>query len=160
MIAVKIICVGKLKEKFYSQAVDELTKRLSRYCKLEIAEITGEKAPEQLSDTQSEQLKAREGKRILERLTDGEYLIATAIDGQSLSSEQLARRIDALMTEGKSRLAFAIGGSLGLSDEVLKRADFKLSFSKLTFTHQLFRIMLLEQLYRAFKINLNEPYHK
>ena len=90
MIAVKIICVGKLKEKFYSQAVDELTKRLSRYCKLEIAEITDEKAPEQLSDTQREQLKAREGKRILERLTDGEYLIATAIDGQSLSSEQLA----------------------------------------------------------------------
>ena len=157
---VRIICVGKLREKFYTDAVSEFKKRLSRFVNLEIVELPDEKAGEQLSEAQRIRVKAEEGRRILEHLSPGEVLVATVIKGERLSSEKLADRLSGYMLEGKSRIAFAIGGSLGLSDEVQKRADMKLSFSDMTFTHQLFRVMLLEQIYRAFKIINGEPYHK
>lgn len=156
----RIICIGKLKEKFYQDAVNEFKKRLSRFCELEIVELADEKAPEKLSDAELEQVKLAEGRRILARLTDGDTVIALDIAGIQLSSTQLAEKLSAYMLEGKSRIALIIGGSNGLSSEVLSRADLRLSFSKMTFSHQIFRVMLLEQLYRAFKINAGEPYHK
>ncbi|MBQ2661957.1 MAG: 23S rRNA (pseudouridine(1915)-N(3))-methyltransferase RlmH [Clostridia bacterium] len=157
---VKIICVGKLKERFYEDAVKEFMKRLSRYGTFEIVEVADEKAGEQLSPMQKIQVKRTEGEKILSHIQSGEYLIATAIDGKMLSSEELSCKMGDIMLSGKSRICIVIGGSLGLSDEVLSRADFKLSFGKATFSHQIFRIMLLEQLYRCFRIMNNEPYHK
>lgn len=159
-MTIRVICIGKLKESFYAAASDEFRKRLSRYCELEIVELADEKAAERLSEAQCEQVKQKEGKRILEKVRDGEFLIATAIDGERISSEKFARLIESKMNAGQSRIAVAIGGSLGLSSEVLERASYKLSFSSMTFNHMLFRIMLLEQLYRAFRIINNEPYHK
>lgn len=156
----RIICVGKLKEKFYTDAVNEFKKRLSRFAELEIVELADEKAPEKLSAAELEQIKLAEGRRILSRLGEGETAIALDVAGSQLSSPELAQYVSGLMLEGKSRLAFIIGGSNGLSKEVLSRADFRLSFSKMTFSHQIFRVMLLEQLYRAFKILSGEPYHK
>ncbi len=156
----RIICVGKLKEKFYTDAVNEFKKRLSRFAEVEIAELADEKAPEKLSDAELEQVKLAEGRHILAKLSEGETAVALDIGGVQLSSPQLAEKLRGFMLEGKSRFAFIIGGSNGLSGEVLSRADFRLSFSALTFSHQVFRIMLLEQLYRAFKIMNNEPYHK
>lgn len=156
----RLICVGRLKEKFYTDAVNEFKKRLSRFAEVEIVELADEKAPEKLSDAELEQIKLAEGRRILAKLADGETVVALDIRGVQLSSTELAEKLKNLMLEGKSRIAFIIGGSNGLSGEVLSRADFKLSFSKLTFSHQIFRIMLVEQLYRAFKIINNEPYHK
>lgn len=156
----RVICVGRLKEKFYTDAVNEFKKRLSRFAEVEIVELADEKAPEKLSDAELEQIKLAEGRRILAKLADGETVVALDIKGVQLSSTELAEKLKNLMLEGKSRIAFIIGGSNGLSSEVLSRADFKLSFSKMTFSHQIFRIMLMEQLYRAFKIINNEPYHK
>lgn len=156
----RIICVGRLKEKFYTDAVNEFKKRLSRFAEVEIVELADERAPEKLSDAELEQLKLAEGRRILAKLADGETAVALDIKGVQLSSIELADKLKSLMLEGKSRIAFIIGGSNGLSSEVLSRADFKISFSKMTFSHQIFRIMLVEQLYRAFKIINNEPYHK
>lgn len=156
----RVICVGRLKEKFYTDAVNEFKKRLSRFAEVEIVELADEKAPEKLSDAELEQIKLAEGRRILAKLADGETVVALDIKGVQLSSTELAEKLKNLMLEGKSRIAFIIGGSNGLSAEVLARADFKLSFSKMTFSHQIFRIMLMEQLYRAFKIINNEPYHK
>lgn len=156
----RVICVGRLKEKFYTDAVNEFKKRLSRFAEVEIVELADEKAPEKLSDAELEQIKLAEGRRILAKLADGETVVALEIRGVQLSSTELADKLKNLMLEGKSRIAFIIGGSNGLSSEVLARADFKLSFSKMTFSHQIFRIMLMEQLYRAFKIINNEPYHK
>lgn len=156
----RVICVGRLKEKFYTDAVNEFKKRLSRFAEVEIVELADEKAPEKLSDAELEQIKLAEGRRILAKLADGETVVALDIKGVQLSSTELADKLKNLMLEGKSRIAFIIGGSNGLSSEVLARTDFKLSFSKMTFSHQIFRIMLMEQLYRAFKIINNEPYHK
>ena len=156
----RVICVGRLKEKFYTDAVNEFKKRLSRFAEVEIVELADEKAPEKLSDAELEQIKLAEGRRILAKLADGETVVALEIRGVQLSSTELAEKLKNLMLEGKSRIAFIIGGSNGLSSEVLSRADLKLSFSKMTFSHQIFRIMLMEQLYRAFKIINNEPYHK
>lgn len=156
----RVICVGRLKEKFYTDAVNEFKKRLSRFAEVEIVELADEKAPEKLSDAELEQIKLAEGRRILAKLADGETVVALDIRGVQFSSTELADKLKNLMLEGKSRIAFIIGGSNGLSSEVLARADFKLSFSKMTFSHQIFRIMLMEQLYRAFKIINNEPYHK
>lgn len=156
----RVICVGRLKEKFYTDAVNEFKKRLSRFAEVEIVELADEKAPEKLSDAELEQIKLAEWRRILAKLADGETVVALDIKGVQLSSTELADKLKNLMLEGKSRIAFIIGGSNGLSSEVLARADFKLSFSKMTFSHQIFRIMLMEQLYRAFKIINNEPYHK
>jgi 23S rRNA (pseudouridine1915-N3)-methyltransferase len=157
---IDIICVGKLKEKYLIAAVAEYTKRLSKYCKMEIKEVSDEKAPEKLSDKQEIDLKNKEGEGILKYIKEGAYVIALAIEGKMQSSEELAQNIADLGVKGKSHIVFIIGGSLGLSEEVLKRADEKMSFSKMTFPHQLVRVILLEQVYRCFRINNNEPYHK
>lgn len=155
-----IISIGKLKEKYLKQGIDEYLKRLGPYAKVEIIELADEKAPENLSEAEMEQVKKAEGDKILAKVSPDTHVIALAIDGKQQSSEELAKTIDQLATYGKSKIAFVIGGSLGLSDEVLRRADAKLSFSRMTFPHQLMRLILLEQIYRAFKINRGEPYHK
>ena len=157
---INIVCVGKIKEKYLKLGIDEFKKRLSKYCKLEIIELDDEKAPENLSDKEMLMIKEKEGKKILSKIKDNSYLIALAIDGKNLSSEELAETINKLGVRGVSNITFVIGGSLGLSDEVLSRADYKLSFSKMTFPHQLMRLILLEQVYRAYRINNGEPYHK
>ena len=157
---ISIIVVGKLKEKYLKTGIDEYLKRMSSYAKVEIVEIPDEKAPEELSAAEMEQVKQKEGEKLLAKLSQDSYVIALAIDGRMKSSEELADSLDKLATYGKSKIAFVIGGSLGLSDEVLKRANEKLSFSKMTFPHQLMRLILLEQVYRAYRINRGEPYHK
>ena len=157
---INIVCVGKIKEKYLKLGIDEFKKRLSKYCKLAIIELEDEKAPENLSDKEMLIIKEKEGKKILSKIKDNSYVIALAIDGKNLSSEELAETINKLGVRGISNITFVIGGSLGLSDEVLSRADYKLSFSKMTFPHQLMRLILLEQVYRAYRINNGEPYHK
>lgn len=157
---INIVCVGKIKEKYLKLGIDEFKKRLSKYCKLEIIELEDETAPENLSDKEMLIIKEKEGKKILSKIKDNSYVIALAIDGKNLSSEELAQTINKLGVRGVSNITFVIGGSLGLSDEVLSRADYKLSFSKMTFPHQLMRLILLEQVYRAYRINNGEPYHK
>ncbi|WP_349408981.1 23S rRNA (pseudouridine(1915)-N(3))-methyltransferase RlmH [Pseudalkalibacillus sp. SCS-8] len=157
---IQIISVGKLKEKYLKQGIAEYVKRLGPYAKVEIIEVPDEKAPEQLSETEMEQVKTAEGNRILSKIGQDVHVIALAIQGKQQTSEQLAKNLDQLATYGKSKVAFVIGGSLGLSDEVLSRSNEQLSFSKMTFPHQLMRLVLVEQIYRAFKINRGEPYHK
>ena len=151
MIKISVVSVGKIKEKYIKLGIDEFSKRLSSYCKLEIIEVNDEKAPENLSDKEMS---------ILSKIRDGAYVIALAIDGKSLSSEELADHISRLSLVGTSHIYLVIGGSLGLADIVLDRADMKLSFSKMTFPHQLMRLILLEQIYRVFRINSGQPYHK
>lgn len=157
---ITICCVGKIKEKFYSQAIEEYSKRLSKYCRLEIKEAADEKTPDSASDTVNRMIKEKEGDRLLSFIKDDSYVIALAIDGKMLDSVELSEKIDNLMLSGKSDIVFVIGGSLGLDKRVLDRADYKLSFSKMTFPHQLMRVILLEQIYRSFRIMKNEPYHK
>ena len=157
---ISILCVGKVKEKFYRVAIDEFTKRLSRYCKLEIIEVSDEKTEEQSSETEIRLVKEKEGERLLKNLKEDAYVIALCIDGKQLDSEELSEKMEKLGIQGVSHICFIIGGSLGLSDAVVKRADFKLSFSKMTFPHQLMRVILLEQIYRGYRIMNHEPYHK
>lgn len=157
---ISIISVGKLKEKYLKQGIAEYVKRLSAYTKIKIIEVPDEKAPESLSEREMTLVKQKEGKRILTKIKPDDYVIALAIEGKMKTSEQLAADLDKLATYGKSNICFVIGGSLGLSEEVLQRANEQLSFSPLTFPHQLMRLILLEQLYRAFKINRGELYHK
>lgn len=157
---IRVLCIGKLKEGFYRDAVKEFAKRLSRYTALEIVELPDEKAGENLSDALKRQVSDREGRRILACLSPSEYLIAADIGGSRFSSETFAKQLDRIMSGGGSCIAIAVGGSLGLSSEVINRANLCVSFSDMTFTHQLFRVMLLEQVYRAFKIINGEPYHK
>lgn len=157
---IKILCVGKVKEKFYRDAIGEYQRRLSRYCKLEIVEVTDEKTPDGASETVENQIKEKEGNRILSKIREEDYVIALAIDGKMQDSVELSKNIQQLGVRGKSSIVFVIGGSLGLSEEVLKRANEKLSFSKMTFTHQLMRVILLEQVYRSYRIMNGEPYHK
>ena len=157
---ITVICVGKIKEKFYTQAVDEYSKRLSRYCKLDVVELPDEKTPDNASNIVNEQIKRKEGERLLSSIKDDAYVCALAIEGKMLDSVELSKKIDSLGINGVSNITFIIGGSLGLSDQVLKRADYKLSFSRMTFPHQLMRVILLEQVYRAYRIMKNEPYHK
>ncbi len=157
---ISILTIGKLKEKYLLQGINEYLKRLTAYAKVEVIEMPDEKAPENLSDIEMEQVKQKEGERILSKIADDTHVIALAIDGKMKSSEQLAEDLDKLATYGKSKIAFVIGGSLGLSNEVMKRANDTLSFSKMTFPHQLMRLILLEQIYRAYRINRGEPYHK
>lgn len=157
---ITVISVGKIKEKFYSQAVDEYIKRLSRYCKPEIVELQDEKTPDEASEHEEEMIKAKEGERILKAIKDDAYVVALAIEGKKMTSPGLADFIDKLGVGGTSHIQFIIGGSLGLAPEVLRRADFKLSFSDMTFPHQLMRVILLEQVYRAYRIINGEPYHK
>ncbi len=157
---ITIIGVGKIKEKYFTLAIDEYSKRLSRYCKLEIIEVSDEKTPDQASEAEENQIKRIEGERILKHIKNDGYVITLAIEGKMLSSTDLADKMEQLGVGGASHLIFIIGGSLGLGSEVLSRADYKLSFSKMTFPHQLMRVVLLEQIYRAYRINTNQPYHK
>lgn len=157
---ITIVSVGKLKEKYLIDGISEYLKRLTSYAKMEIIEVSDEKAPENLSQAEGKQVKKREGERILSKISVDSHVIVLAIEGKQRSSEDLATMIDNLGTYGKSKVAFIIGGSLGLSEDVLKRADEKLSFSKMTFPHQLMKLILVEQIYRAFRIIKGEPYHK
>ncbi|MDO4298226.1 MAG: 23S rRNA (pseudouridine(1915)-N(3))-methyltransferase RlmH [Lachnospiraceae bacterium] len=157
---ITIISVGKIKEKYLRDGIAEYTKRLGRYCKLDQAELPDEKTPDGASAAVEIRIKEIEGERILRSIRDTDYVIALAIEGKMLDSPELASYIDSLGVQGKSSLVFVIGGSLGLSDAVLKRADYKLSFSKMTFPHQLMKMILLEQLYRSYRIIHGEPYHK
>ncbi|SCI29851.1 MULTISPECIES: 23S rRNA (pseudouridine(1915)-N(3))-methyltransferase RlmH [unclassified Romboutsia] len=157
---INIVCVGKIKEKYLKLGIDEFKKRLTKYCKLDVIELDDEKAPENLSEKEMLMIKDKEGKKILSKIKSNSYVIVLAIDGKNLSSEELADTMSKLAIRGNSHITFVIGGSLGLSDEVLGRADYKLSFSKMTFPHQLMRLILLEQVYRAYRINNGEPYHK
>ncbi|MCR4956289.1 MAG: 23S rRNA (pseudouridine(1915)-N(3))-methyltransferase RlmH [Lachnospiraceae bacterium] len=157
---ISIVCVGKIKEKFFSLGIEEYSKRLQRYCNLSIIEVADEKTKEKASDKEIELVKEKEGARILDKIKEDAYVIALAIEGKQYDSLQLAQKMAELMTYGNSNIVFVIGGSLGLSEDVLNRANEKLSFSKLTFPHQLMRVVLLEQIYRCFRINEGEPYHK
>lgn len=157
---IKIITVGKLKEKYLKAGIAEYAKRLTSYCKLEIIEVNDEKAPENLSDKEMEQVKDKEGERILAKIPAQSYVFALAIQGREYDSVEFSKQIEGLGIRGHSDLVFVIGGSLGLSDAVLKRADENISFGHLTYPHQLMRLILVEQVYRAFRIMKGEPYHK
>ncbi len=157
---ITLAAVGKIKEKFYADAIAEYSKRLSRYCKLEIIQVADEKTPDNASETVERQIKEKEGERLLASIKEGAYVVALAIEGEMLDSVALSEKINALGVGGTSQIVFVIGGSLGLSDAVLKRADYKLSFSRMTFPHQLMRVILLEQIYRSYRIIYGEPYHK
>ena len=157
---ITLVTVGQLKDKYLKQAIDEYSKRLSRYCKLDIIELPDEKTPDNASEKEEAQIKEKEGRAILSKIKDNSYVVAMDLKGKQLTSEELSSFVERCGVTGNSNIVFVIGGSLGLSDEVIKRADYKLCFSKMTFPHQLFRVMLLEQVYRAFRIMKNEPYHK
>lgn len=157
---ITILTVGKVKEKFYRQAIEEFEKRLSRYCKLEIVEVADEKTPEHASEAEEFQIKEKEGQRLLKYIREDAWVCALAIDGKMLDSIELSEKIGQLGVSGISHIIFVIGGSLGLSDGILNRADYHLSFSKMTFPHQLMRVILLEQIYRSYRIMMKEPYHK
>ncbi|MGM9966141.1 MULTISPECIES: 23S rRNA (pseudouridine(1915)-N(3))-methyltransferase RlmH [unclassified Rummeliibacillus] len=159
-MSITIISVGKLKEKYLKMGIEEYVKRLNGYTKIELIEVPDEKAPEQLSEAEMEIVKKKEGERILSKITPDHYVLALAINGKMRSSEELSKTIEDLLTYGHSKIAFVIGGSLGLHDDVLKRADDKLSFGKMTLPHQLMKLVLVEQIYRSFRIMKGEPYHK
>lgn len=157
---ITLITVGKIKEKYLEDAIAEYSKRLSRYCKLEIIQVADEKTPDRASEVVETQIKDKEGEKVLSHIKDTAYVVALAIEGKMVSSEELAELIDGLGVRGESHIQFVIGGSLGLSKKVLERADYKLSFSRMTFPHQLMRVILLEQIYRSYRIVNGEPYHK
>ena len=157
---IKLVTVGKLKEKYLIQGINEYLKRLNSYAKMEIIEVPDEKAPEKLSDAEMLQVKEKEGQRILGKINDNEYVFVLAINGKQLSSEEFSTEIEQLGISGKSNLTFVIGGSLGLSDSVLRRSNQQISFGRLTYPHQLMRLVLVEQIYRGFRIMKGEPYHK
>ena len=157
---ITILCVGKIKEDFYRKAIAEYVKRLSRYCRLDVIETADEKTPDSASDSLETQIKEKEGQRLLKQIREDAYVIALAINGKEFDSLQMSSAIEQLALKGKSHLVFVIGGSLGLSEAILKRADEAWSFSKLTFPHQLMRVILLEQIYRSYRIIQHEPYHK
>lgn len=157
---IKIVCVGKLKEKYFKDGIAEYVKRMSRFAKVKIVQVPDEKAPEKLSPAEMEQVKEIEGKRILDKIKDKEYVYVTAIKGKERTSEAFAKELLNLTTYGHSDITFVIGGSLGTSDAVNKRADDLISFGKFTMPHQLMRLVLIEQIYRAFMINSGSPYHK
>lgn len=157
---IRILSVGKIKEKYLNAGIAEYAKRLSRYCKLTFCQVADEKTPDRASDALNEQIKDTEGQRLLKHIREQDYVIALATDGNMVDSVELSRKIGQLGVEGRSSIAFVIGGSLGLSDAVLQRADYRLSFSRMTFPHQLMQMILLEQIYRGFRILNNEPYHK
>lgn len=157
---ITIITVGKIKEKYLRDAIAEYTKRLSKYCKLEIVEVADEKTPDHASEAVEEMIRAKEAERILKYIKDDAYVITLEIKGKMLTSEELADKVDTLGVQGISHITFVIGGSIGLGEEVLKRSDYALSFSKMTFPHQLMRVILLEQIYRSYRIIMGQPYHK
>ncbi|QNQ84273.1 23S rRNA (pseudouridine(1915)-N(3))-methyltransferase RlmH [Lactobacillus sp. PV037] len=157
---IKIVCVGKLKEKYFKDGIAEYLKRMDRYAKMQIVQVPDERAPEKLSPAEMEKVKEIEGKRILSKIKDKEYVFVTAIKGKERTSEEFAKEISDLATYGHSDITFVIGGSLGTSKAVNKRADQLISFGKFTMPHQLMRLVLSEQIYRAFMINNGSPYHK
>lgn len=157
---ISIICIGKLKERYLQEAVSEYSKRLKNYCKLKIVELKETKLSLNAGTAETEAVRISEGKEILSRLGENTFVIALEIKGERMDSEKFAKKIERLGNDGKSDISFVIGGSLGLSREVSARADYRLSFSDMTFPHQMMRVILLEQIYRCFKINKNEPYHK
>lgn len=159
-MTIKIIGVGKLKEKYFKDGIAEYKKRLGAFAKVELVEVPDEKAPESLSAAEMAQVKAVEGQRILAKVKPRDWVIALAIEGKQRSSEAFAKELQELETYGHSDITFVIGGSLGLAPEVMKRADNTLSFGLLTMPHQLMRLVLIEQIYRAFMINAGRPYHK
>ncbi|MFD0698528.1 23S rRNA (pseudouridine(1915)-N(3))-methyltransferase RlmH [Paenibacillus sp. GCM10027628] len=157
---IQILTVGKLKERYLVDGIAEYVKRLGPYAKVQILEVPDEKAPENMSPAEEQQVRVKEGERLLAKLAPDTYVVALAIDGEMWTSEQLASSLDKLATYGRSQVAFVIGGSLGLSGELLRRADMRLSFGRMTLPHQLMRLVLVEQIYRAMRINRGEPYHK
>ena len=157
---ITILCVGQIKEKYFRDAIAEYQKRLSRYCKLQIIEVADEKTKENASEAEHDLIRKKEGERLLKHIKDSDYCITLEIDGKMLTSEGFSKEIDRLGLAGKSSLVFVIGGSIGLDTAVIKRSDYALSFSKMTFPHQLMRVILLEQIYRSYRIMRGEPYHK
>ncbi len=157
---ITVIAVGKIKESFYREALLEYQKRLSRYCSLKIREVEDERTPDKISDTEKENILKKEGARIEKFLPEGVYVVTLEIGGKGFTSEAFAQEITNLGLRGQSHIVFVIGGSLGLHNTIKKRADLAISFSKMTFPHQLMRVFLLEQIYRAFRIINGEPYHK
>lgn len=157
---VTILCVGKIKESFYRQAIDEYAKRLSKYCKFEVIEVADEKTPDKASEALENQIREKEADRLLEKIKEDAYVFTLEIKGKRFTSEGFAECIQKAAVSGKSHLVFIIGGSLGLHDKVLKRSNRSISFSDMTFPHQLMRVILLEQIYRAYRIINGEPYHK
>lgn len=157
---ISIISVGKIKEKYMRDAIAEYTKRLGAYCKIQIVEVPDEKTDENASQLMCEMVKNKEGERILKHIKEDTYVVTLEIEGMMLSSEDLANKIERLGISGKSNVVFIIGGSLGLSDSVKKRSDYAVSFSKMTFPHQLMRVVLVEQIYRSYRIITGAPYHK
>ena len=157
---ITVISVGKIKEKYFSDAIKEYSKRLSKYCKLYEETIPDERADDNFSSSEIEQVKIKEGQKILNRIPQNSYIIVLDIKGIQINSEEFAKKIDTLSVNGVSNITFIIGGSNGLWEEVTSKADFLLSFSNMTFPHQLFKVILFEKIYRAFKINANETYHK
>lgn len=155
-----VLCVGKLKEKFMRDAVAEYEKRLTRYVKLDVVEVADEKTPDGASEKEEERIREKEGERLLRQIKEDDHVVALAISGKQYDSLAFARRLDGFALCGRSRVVFVIGGSLGLSEQVLARADEEISFSKMTFPHQLMRVILLEQIYRGYRIIRGEPYHK
>ena len=157
---ITVITVGKIKEKYLKDAIAEYSKRLGKYCKLEIIEVADEKTPDNASELIENQIRSKEAERILKYVKDDAFVITLEINGKQLTSEELAGKIDNLGIQGHSHIIFIIGGSIGLGTEVLKKSNFALSFSKMTFPHQLMRVILLEQIYRSYRIINGEPYHK
>ena len=157
---ITILTVGKIKEKYLKDAIAEYAKRLSRYCKLEIVEVADEKTIENASQVLETQIRDKEAERLMKYIREDAYVITLEIKGKQLTSEELSEKINQLGIQGKSHIIFVIGGSIGLGDEILNRSDYALSFSKMTFPHQLMRVILLEQIYRSYRIINGEPYHK
>lgn len=157
---ITILCVGKIKESFYREAIGEYAKRLSRYCRLEIVEVADERTPDKASEALTQQILEKEAERLLARLEEGAYVCTLEIRGRRYTSEAFAQVIGGAGLAGQSHIVFVIGGSLGLHEKVRKRADLAVSFSDMTFPHQLMRVILCEQIYRAYRINCGEPYHK
>ena len=160
MISINIVCVGKIKEQYFTDAIQEYSKRLKRYCKLEIAEVADEKTLEGASPREAELIRQKEGERMKKYIKEGAYLISLAIEGKQYSSEAFSEKLQRLGVSGESHIIFMIGGSIGLSEDILRSSNELLSFSKMTFPHQLMRVILLEQIYRAYRIMHGEPYHK
>ncbi|NLL93295.1 MAG: 23S rRNA (pseudouridine(1915)-N(3))-methyltransferase RlmH [Clostridiales bacterium] len=157
---IDLICVGKIKEKFYTMAIDEYSKRLSRYIKLNIIEVQDEMTPDNASDAMEDIIKKKEAEKILKNIKQDSYVITLEISGEMVDSVKLSKKIENIGVTGNGNITFVIGGSLGLHSSVSDRSDYKLSFSKMTFPHQLMRVVLLEQIYRSYRIINNEPYHK
>ena len=157
---ITIVTVGKIKEKYLRDAIAEYTKRLSKYCKLEIVEVADEKTSDNASAAIEDGIRQKEGERILKNIADDAFVITLEIEGKLLDSVEFSKKMEQLAVQGKSHICFVIGGSIGLGQEVLKRSNYALSFSKMTFPHQLMRVILLEQIYRAYRIQMKEPYHK